>query len=325
MQLVNKARHKDTQAAPNATFPFNPSQDKSIRLSKVGREAEESLKKAIALNPRNDQAYVELGKLSVDLIKSSQAEESLNKAIALNPHNDRAYFELGRNYIYGARIKEAEESLKKAIALNPRNDRAYADLGWCYIIQGMFLDAERALRKSLALNCCNDQTLFELGRLCVGLGRFTEGEKYLKMSLETNHFKQETYGSLAVAYQSMGRGGLADEYYRKADEISTRNPNKKTYRNYLAMKKTLDQKNVRLVCVQYPMRSIEPLKKIFLGCDNVIFVDNERSFKETVKEEGYKEYFVDMFGGDFGHCTEKGNRLLAENIADAISKGRFNK
>jgi len=32
-----------------------------------------------------------------------------------------------------------------------------------------------------------------------------------------------------------------------------------------------------------------------------------------------------MFGGDFGHCTHKGNRLLAENIANVIFKEVFSK
>jgi hypothetical protein len=27
-----------------------------------------------------------------------------------------------------------------------------------------------------------------------------------------------------------------------------------------------------------------------------------------------------MFGGDFGHCTPEGNRLLAENITEVILK-----
>jgi hypothetical protein len=32
-----------------------------------------------------------------------------------------------------------------------------------------------------------------------------------------------------------------------------------------------------------------------------------------------------MFGGDFGHCTPKGNMLLAQNIADVILGEVFNK
>jgi hypothetical protein len=30
-----------------------------------------------------------------------------------------------------------------------------------------------------------------------------------------------------------------------------------------------------------------------------------------------------MFGGNFGHSTDKDNRLLAKNISDAILKGVF--
>jgi hypothetical protein len=73
------------------------------------------------------------------------------------------------------------------------------------------------------------------------------------------------------------------------------------------------------------MRNVEPLKRIFEKDKGVIFVDNEQVFKEAVRESGYKEYFTDMFGGDFGHCTQKGNELLAQNIADVILREVFNK
>jgi len=47
-------------------------------------------------------------------------------------------------------------------------------------------------------------------------------------------------------------------------------------------------------------------------------VDNEKIFKGALGKNNYKLYFRDMFAGDFGHCTLKGNLLLAENIARAI-------
>jgi hypothetical protein len=42
-----------------------------------------------------------------------------------------------------------------------------------------------------------------------------------------------------------------------------------------------------------------------------------------VRKDGYGSYFKDMFGGYFGHCTDKGNCLLAESIADTILKEAF--
>jgi lysophospholipase L1-like esterase len=73
------------------------------------------------------------------------------------------------------------------------------------------------------------------------------------------------------------------------------------------------------------MRSVEPLKKIFEGKEGVFFVDNEKKFKEAVQKGRYEDYFVDIFGGDFGHCNAKGNMMLAENIANVILKEVFHK
>ncbi|MEI6632154.1 MAG: hypothetical protein WCL25_06045, partial [bacterium] len=96
-----------------------------------------------------------------------------------------------------------------------------------------------------------------------------------------------------------------------------------TINNYHKLKQILDKRGIKLICVQYPVRSIQPLKKIFKDDENIIFVDNEKIFKDAIRKEGYNAYFVDKFGGDFGHCTQKGNRLLAGNIADAILKEIF--
>jgi hypothetical protein len=74
------------------------------------------------------------------------------------------------------------------------------------------------------------------------------------------------------------------------------------------------------------MRDIQHLKDIFQDyAKGIMFVDNKSVFEEAIRQGSYVEYFRDMFGGDFGHCTNKGNRLLAENIADAIVKEAFGK
>ncbi|HTY44819.1 MAG TPA: hypothetical protein VMD52_02360, partial [Patescibacteria group bacterium] len=99
-----------------------------------------------------------------------------------------------------------------------------------------------------------------------------------------------------------------------------------TVTNYRALKEALDKQGIRLVCVQYPMRDIGPLRRAFQdNQEGIVFVDNEKPFKDAVKKDGYNTYFKDMFGGDFGHCTDKGNKLLAENIANAIVKEIFHR
>ena len=222
-----------------------------------------------------------------------QKEQALKKAIELNPNNDSAYIELGRFYRDLWRFAEAEQLFKKAIELNPNNDSAYAQLGQQYRVQG----------------------------------KLTEAEQLLKKAIELNPNNESLYGSLAMIYRDMGSNKLSDVYAERANNLRGGYYNSTTVNNYLALKQILDKRKIRLVSVQYPMLNIMPLKKIFIGQteDYVVFVDNEKIFKDAIKKEGYKEYFKDMFGGDFGHCTKKGNRLLAENIANIILKECFNK
>ena len=60
------------------------------------------------------------------------------------------------------------------------------------------------------------------------------------------------------------------------------------------------------------------MKKLIVSHEGIIFVDNEEVFRKAVERTSYEEYFRDNFAGDFGHCTEKGNKLLAQNIAQVI-------
>jgi len=50
----------------------------------------------------------------------------------------------------------------------------------------------------------------------------------------------------------------------------------------------------------------------------IIYVDNERLFKDALQRLDQNDLFEDMFAGDFGHCTPRGNRMLAQSVARAI-------
>lgn len=69
--------------------------------------------------------------------------------------------------------------------------------------------------------------------------------------------------------------------------------------------------------MQYPTLNLDKLKEFFSEDEDIIFVDNRPNFREA-KGDKYNEYFNDKFGITFGHATKKGNRLIAENVADVI-------
>ncbi|HTY45921.1 MAG TPA: tetratricopeptide repeat protein, partial [Patescibacteria group bacterium] len=198
--------------------------------------------------------------------------------------------ELGRLYRSQNQLSQAESSFKEAIETAPQSSGAYIELGWVYRTQGKLSQAEAAFKKAAELESQNDHT-----------------------------YDGRAYEALAILYGIMDKPELARAYIEKADRMRSKKSNPITAQNYQRLKETLDRQGIRLVCVQYPMRSIGPLKKMFRGEEgNIIFIDNEKLFKDAVHGENYAAYFQDAFGGDFGHCTDKGNRLLAANIADAI-------
>jgi tetratricopeptide (TPR) repeat protein len=276
---------------------------------------------------KNDIYFVKLGVSYREIGKLDKAEQSFNKAIELNPLNVEAYTGLGRVYTSWGRYLQAEEYFKKAIALRPEFDGVYYDLAWFYANSIFKPDlAEEYFKKVIKMDPKNSRVYHALGGFYRDQKRLAEAVENFKKCIEFDLKADRVWGELAFTYKEMGEDALADQCYKKAIEIA---PNFSRYslmtrNNYIRLKKILDDRGIKLVCVQYPVRSIELLNTIFEGQKGVTFVDNEMVFKEAIKREGFKEYFTDIFAGDFGHCTPKGNRLLAGNIADVILKECFN-
>lgn len=247
------------------------------------------------------------------------------KAVESDPKSDKTYFALGWFYRVEAEFPQAESSFKKAIELNPENDKAYAGLGWVYQVQNKLPQAESLFNKAIELNPKNDKAYSGLGFCYKKEGKLPQAENSLKKAIELNPKNPRTCAAISVLYEEMGKPDLAKAYAEKADKLRLEYYKLFTANNYRKLKKILDKEGIKLVCMQYPMRNVGTLKKMFKGEEGVIFVDNENIFKEAVKKSGFKEIFADMFGGDFGHCTQKGNQLLAANIADVILKEVFHK
>lgn len=136
-------------------------------------------------------------------------------------------------------------------------------------------------------------------------------EDSLKKAIEFNPKNDRAYGAISALYEEIGKPGLAKEYTKKVNRLRLEYYMPVTINNYRKLKEILDKRGIRLVCVQYPMRNVEPLKKAFEDYKGIIFVDNEAIFKKMVAKSGRQRFFGDMFAGDFGHCTATGNRQPA--------------
>jgi tetratricopeptide (TPR) repeat protein len=272
----------------------------------------------IEFNPVDENAYLDLGFIYLRQGKYVPAEDLIRKAIELNPNNHGAYIYLGSLYERQGKCPNLVGQLyKKAMELNSNSDIPHIILGRSYRHRREFIRAEEFLKKAIGINP-DELSYFVLGCIYLEQGSYPKAHDIFLKALEVNPHSDLAYGALGLLYDEMGKYEYADEYYRKANTLRSKYFNSVTIRNYRKLKEALDKRGIKLVCVQYPMRSLQPLKNIFTEQEGIIFVDNENVFRQAIRKTRYKDYFKDVFAGDFGHCTPKGNRILAEHIANAV-------
>ena len=250
------------------------------------------LEKNLKNEPGNIESLHMLAKCHFELGNREAGLNSYGAIIKLNPDLSDGYLWLGTHYYFEKNYQKAEELWLKALALDPDNPDICYCLGLVYLDSSSYDKAEKMMRRAVHLNPDDD---FHCS-------------------------------SLAALFEEQKKMRRAEAFYRMAEKMRFSRYNPITKKNYLKLADILAAEKIRLVCVQYPRRSITPLKKMLSSRKDIIFVDNENLFKEAARKEGYGEYFSDRFAGDFGHCTDKGNRLLANNIAETILKnvGKLN-
>ena len=223
--------------------------------------------------------------------------------------------------------KEAIDDIAGVAEAGKKEYSDYMKAAWSHLGKGTVEEAIKMAEKAIEVDPGNVNAYFWLSQTYANYLP-TEHAKMAELYEKIGELKPDenrAIAFLACYYDINGNEQLARKYAEKIRLLNRDFFIPAFWHNYRRIKDIADKKNIKLVCVQYPMRSITQLRSVFETHDNIIFVDNEQIFKTAVKKEGYFEYFIDNFGGDFGHCTEKGNRLLAQNIADAILKECFRK
>lgn len=288
------------------------------------QEASKMLNEAFILNPHDPFSYILMGRCFYEQERYDEAKTYLNKAETLSLHDESALMELGWCYYDVGDFLKAEGLFQKAVKIKPRDQDIYAEFAQLYISEKLFTQAESMFLEAISLAPEQHDLYLDLGLCYFEQGRLDEAECLLKEALVLSKGDLIVSRYLGFIKEAQGRPAEAKTYFEKASSVMEK-AESMTRKNYMKLKEIAQSRNIALVCVQYPMRKVQDLKSLFQEGAGIIFVDNETVFKDAVNKERFEDYFQDRFGGDFGHCTPKGNRLLAENIADVLVKEVFNK
>ncbi|MCB4792524.1 MAG: tetratricopeptide repeat protein [Elusimicrobia bacterium] len=356
----DELKYEEAGEMYNKAIGLNPKNDQGYmglgdcyRNERKYKEAEEMYSKAMELNPKNESTYINLGSCYSREGKYKEAEKVFKKAMKLNPKNADTYISLGDSYRDGQKYKKADEMYRKAVELDPKNESAYGSIGDRYMDERKYKEAEEVFKKILEIVPKSEWAYSNLATIYWNQRKFKETEEVYKKMLEINPAQRDAFYGLSVLYEAQNKYKQAEKMLKEGakpeedDKRSDENINvtidddmgmkhqvikeksrslyfgSGTVYNYKALRMILKKRGVTYVCVQYPRRKVEDMKDIFNYDKDMIYVDNEKTFKEAMKKEGYDKYFKDRTCGEFGHCTVKGNKLLAKNIADAIMKEVF--
>jgi tetratricopeptide (TPR) repeat protein len=113
------------------------------------KQAEESARKAIAMDPADIGPLVTLSTVLDRMKKYRDSEETLRKALTISPDdatllNNLGYFLADR----GERIQEAEDLIRRAVNIEPTNGSFLDSLGWVLFKQSKTSEAQKFLEQA---------------------------------------------------------------------------------------------------------------------------------------------------------------------------------
>ncbi len=248
------------------------------------------------------------------------AEKILSYILKTNENNEQVYFYLIDLYYYFLDDKDKAYTLAlDAINKNITRDRTFFyKIAIKYCISKNDIDKVKLFIKQMIYQEPYSVLNPDMYRFIESF--LTEKEKHL---LIKKFLEKENFSFLAIKETEVKNYLKAQEYFDKAEEIRLNFPNTETYNLYKLIVKKLIDNNIKVICMQYPIRNILSLQEQLKNESyyNILtFISNEKLFKDALMDKEYNEIFSDQFAGDFGHCTDLGNTMIAENVVNTLEK-----
>ncbi len=276
-----------------------------------------------------DDKDIDYSKLQDEYSANRKELTQLEQLIDKNPKNLKAIETISILY----RMRKDYVNVEKYVGIYRANSAApnmhmLFMLTDAYIRMGKDNDAQK-----LILSVLNDNDISDEDKN-IYLSKAVESYIYL-----SNPEKLKDYYNLIIKtktqtaildnlYKYLISKNISIKYYDYSNKfkntIKTVNLNTEKIKNaYLIFAKKVIDSGAVYICMGYPAMPIKDFEDFFKDTalkSKILFVSNENNFKEQLKKTPYYGLFRDNFGGAFGHCTDAGNRLIAENVGQYILK-----
>jgi predicted Zn-dependent protease len=173
--------------------------------------------------PDSAQAYLLAARMFFRQEFLPAAEESVRKALQLNPNLPLAHQLAGEMYLARNNTAAAIAEFEKERQLNPLNATLYDRLGDAYIRSEQYDRAQHALNRAVLLEPNSTAPYILLGKVLLAQQNPLMAGMYLERALRMDPNNYITHSLLAQAYRTQGRKEDAAREFQKASQLQSAN------------------------------------------------------------------------------------------------------
>jgi len=184
----------------------------------------DELKQVLAVDPNYSEAHDLRGLIFMRLGDQRAAEESFRRAIALNPRNADTLHNYGWLLCQQARYPEAESSFQQALAIPLYGGRSktFLAMGVCQARAGQLAAAETSLTHAYELDAGNPITGYNLSRVLYMRGDYERARFYIR---RLNNSELANAESLWLGIKVEQRLNDQESLGQLAEQLRKRYPN----------------------------------------------------------------------------------------------------
>lgn len=181
----------------------------AVKLHKLA-VAREEFRKAVAADPDNFSARLNLGATLAQMGDREGALEALSAALRLKPLDATAQFNLATLLAMDGRDREALEHFRKVVAIADDHDGGHLALGDALMRTGRFAEAVRHYRRAATLQPEDGRPHLRWAMSLIRLGRDVEAKRVLEDALKLFPKQGEIWHALARLCASSADASVRD-------------------------------------------------------------------------------------------------------------------
>lgn len=186
------------------------------------KEAEASFSKSVKFDPKNADAYVQLGHTYQRLQRYVEAVTAYRQATTLRPGDLEAFMSWGDAAVQIKQHSEATIAYRNATELDPKNAEAFKSLGIAYRADKKYPDAKQALGKARQLDPQDADIYCHIGILELAQKNYLLAKLSFRRAVLVNPKFTPAYIGLGEAYFEQARYEKALEAFDEALRVNPR-------------------------------------------------------------------------------------------------------